>query len=161
MGNDPPESDDDETAPVLAPLCHLSERTVAQILAGEHPGEMTEEQLKIVRDEAMAAATGGWTTKVPPSVAAHYRWPGELHAVLFYHRSDPGTGERESVSIQYPEDSEEYARKMLKLAKTRKARVLVMANTAEQAEWVANILSRALPRHTRRSIEPFFVGKPS
>ena len=102
---------DDEKEPVLAPLCHISADTAAKVVTGHDPGPMTEERLKAVRDEAMAAATGGWTTKVPPTVIAHYGWLGELHAVMFSHRSDPGTGERETVTIQVPEDSEEYARK--------------------------------------------------
>lgn len=96
-----------------------------------------------------------WTTRLPPEATAAYG-VDELHAVVFQPRNDPG-GDRFCVAVHIPESTPPEIIEGLKMADTRKARLLFLCDTAEQAASAA-ALACTLPRHIRVPLERAHVG---
>src|SRR4029077_8221192 len=91
------------------------------------------------------------TSLEAPGWARRLGCPKELHAVFFQHRNDPG-GSCDSVCVEVPEGMS-FFRQAMEVARERRARVLLMCNTRNQADAVARLVSNSLKDHRRVSIE--------
>jgi hypothetical protein len=84
-------------------------------------------------------------------------WYEELHVVFLQHRRDHG-GFCPSVTLMVPEEQhllEDAARE----AHARRARVLLLCDTAERALEIKERARRLLPEHREVSIERAAAGK--
>ena len=94
-------------------------------------------------------------TLIPP----HYTRPygvAEAHAVLFQHREDRG-GMAHTVTVMIPE-AESSLETALAQARTLKARVLFVCDTAAQAEAVRDRSYSLLPDHCEVAVDRAEAG---
>ena len=94
-------------------------------------------------------------TLIPP----HYTRPygvTEAHAVLFQHREDRG-GVAHTVTVMIPE-AESNLETALAQARALKARVLLVCDTAAQAEAMRNRSRQLLPDHREVAIDRAEAG---
>ena len=92
-------------------------------------------------------------------IPSHYTRPygvAEAHAVLFQHRSDRG-GMAHAVTVMIPE-AESNLETALAQARALKARVLLVCDTAAQAEAVRGRSCPLLPDHREVAIERAEAG---
>src|SRR3954454_22590809 len=94
-------------------------------------------------------------TRFPPEYTRRYGC-AELHGALFQHRTDRG-GPAPAIAIMIPEGRDQLGT-ALREARRCKARVMFNCDTQEQAEEMAQLAARELPRHRRVSIERAFAG---
>jgi len=97
-----------------------------------------------------------WTTRIDPETALRAGYKREAHLVLFQPVNDPG-GRSHSVAVEIPEAEERLEIAMLN-ARILRARVVLLANTAKEAQAIAVRAARLLPEHRRVPIERFFGG---
>jgi hypothetical protein len=96
-----------------------------------------------------------WTTRMPPWLTAAFG-VAELHAVFFQPSDDLG-GPRDCVAIQIPEATADELSLALQTANRRKARVMVLCDTAEQAADAAGLATH-LACHLQVSLERAEAG---
>jgi hypothetical protein len=138
------------------PRAVVSRRTLSTVIGTEHPGAMSAEDVAAVKADILNGMEPD-RTSISEVILRHYGVDTpELHTLLFYHRTDRGEGNHDSVAIQVPEDNAVIDR-MLKRARALKARVVICCDTREQADDAAARVSRELPRHTRRPLESLFL----
>jgi hypothetical protein len=95
-------------------------------------------------------------TRLDPGCTRLFGCP-ELHAIHFQPVGDRG-GPCAAVSIQVPECSRQVVRRALAIAARRRARVLFLCDTHEQAQRMHALASRALRDHRFVSIERADAG---
>ena len=98
-----------------------------------------------------------WRTRLDP---AHSRLYGcdELHVAAFEHRDDPG-GTGCCVGLQVPEANDQQINIALRVATARRARVLVIADTAAQVEALAARIALCCAQHRRVPQERAAAGQ--
>ncbi len=92
-------------------------------------------------------------------IPSHYTRPygvAEVHAVLFQHRSDRG-GMAHAVTVLIPE-AESKLETALAQARTLKARVLLVCDTAAQAEAMRSRSRQLLPDHHEVALDRAEAG---
>ena len=90
------------------------------------------------------------TTLIPPLYTKPYG-VAEVHAVLFQHRSDRG-GMAHTVTVMIPE-AESNIKIALAQARSLRARVLLVCDTAAQAKAMRNRGRKLLPHHREVAID--------
>jgi hypothetical protein len=93
-----------------------------------------------------APRTKRWTT---------LRAPCPYHIVTLEPHDDRG-GWHPVVGLQIPEASEALIRRGFAEARLRRARMIILCDTREQADWIAGIagrVGRELPDHRRIALE--------
>lgn len=94
--------------------------------------------------------TTKWRTRVDTPLA---RCLGVVaHMVVFRHRDDPG-GSGCAVALMVPERTEQQIREGLEVARLRRARILVLGDTARQVEAMATRIALCCAQHQRVSYE--------
>src|ERR1700693_6576372 len=94
--------------------------------------------------------TANWRTRIDPHRIPHIE--GELHACFFQPASDQG-GTRPCVTILIPETPNDQMLRQIAGAMKRKARVMFLTDTRQQAEDVATFAATHLHRYRRVSFE--------
>jgi len=97
-----------------------------------------------------------WPTKIPAAYTAPLGL--ELHVVLFEPANDRG-GRSAVVGVQIPEATRPLIRRGLEEARRRRARLIFLCDTAEQADRIAATAAAALPDHRRIAIERAAAGR--
>ncbi len=92
-----------------------------------------------------------WRTQIEPQHAAIFG-VAEAHVAFFRAHSDRG-GVRETVAILIPETPHELIAAAMQHATRTAARVVFVADTAEQADAIAADAARLLPKHSRLAYE--------
>lgn len=81
----------------------------------------------------------------------------KIHVVTFEHRDDPG-GPWRCVAVQVPECDEPLIAEALQLARSMRARIVIVADTAEQAEAMATRIAITCAQHQRLPYERASAG---
>src|SRR5215470_14922046 len=108
---------------------------------------------KVLGVRARAAAAMKWRTSLPT-----YGIVPELHGV-FFAPLDDRDGPRACVALQIPEASPEQIRWGLAETAKRRARLLFVCDTQQQAEDAAALAASKLPLHRRIPYERARAGK--
>lgn len=95
------------------------------------------------------------TTLIPPQYTKSYG-VAEVHAVLFQHQSDRG-GMAHTVTVMIPE-AKHNLEMALAQARALQARVLLVCDTAAQAEAMRNRSQKLLPHHHEVAINRAEAG---
>ena len=101
-------------------------------------------------------AARNWHTILPADYTAKFGCP-ELHVAAFEHQDDPG-GPWRCVAVQLPEASRQVINEALHVARRLKARILIVADTADQVARAVARIERRCPHHRRVSYERAQAG---
>jgi hypothetical protein len=82
----------------------------------------------------------------------------KAHAVVFRHRDDPG-GAGRVVGIEIPETPEPLITEALQVARAIKARIVIVADSAAQAEAMATHIAITCGQHERVPYERAEAGE--
>ena len=96
-------------------------------------------------------AARSWHTQLSSSFTGRYGCDG-LHAAVFEHRDDPG-GSWRCIGIELPETPRQRFNAALRMARRSKARILIIADSAEQVHQAVTRIERRCPHHRRVSLE--------
>jgi hypothetical protein len=97
-----------------------------------------------------------WRTRLDTPLAR--RLGIEAHTAVFRHRDDPG-GPGKVVSIEIPEVPEPLIAEALQVARAMKARIVIVADSAAQAEAMATHIAITCSQHRRVAYERAEAGE--
>lgn len=99
-----------------------------------------------------------WRTRLPRGYARRFGCIDPLHVAVFEHRDDLGGASR-CVAVQLPETPAPLIAEALILANACKARILAVADTAEQIEAIVNRIALTCAHHRRVPYERAAAGR--